>query len=246
MDTSTLARQFAPRGTLRVGVNFGNPMVAQKDPAGGAPRGVGPELARELARRLGLPLEYIGYDGAGPMADAVKAGAWDLAFLAADPARASEIAFTEPYMLIEGTYLVRVDSPLGAVADVDREGIRVAVGDKTAYELYLSRTIRHATLVKSPTSREAIARFLDEKLEAAAGVRQPLVAAAGAHPGLRVMPDSFMAIRQAAGVPRGRDAAAAYLHDFIEEAKASGFVQRALAASGAGDATVAPAAGSRR
>jgi polar amino acid transport system substrate-binding protein len=234
--------QFAPGGTLRIGVNLGNPVVAQKDPAGGAPRGVGPALGRELAHRLGVPVAYVTYDNAGKMADAVKAGAWDVAFLAVDPARAADIDFTAPYVQIEGTYLVRRDSPLRDAAEVDRPGIRVAVGDKTAYDLFLTRTLRHATLVKAPTSLAAVERFRAEGLDAAAGVKNPLAAEAARDPSLRLVDGAFMVIGQAAGVPRGRPLAAASLREFIEEMKASGFVARALRESGVDDATVAPAA----
>ncbi|HSN21994.1 MAG TPA: ABC transporter substrate-binding protein [Usitatibacter sp.] len=239
-SSPSVAHEFAPSGTLRIGVNYGNPVIAQKDPSGGDPRGVGPELGRELGRRLGVPVAYVTYDTAGTMADAAKAGAWDVAFLANDPARASEIAFSAPYVQIEGTYMVRRDSPLRSIADVDREGIRVAVGDKTAYDLFLSRHLEHAKLVKAPTSKAAIALFLSGNLDAVAGVKNPLVAAAQRDPGLRVIEGNFMVIGQAAGVPRPRENAARYLSAFIEEAKKSGFVARALAASGVGDATVAP------
>ncbi|HXZ47904.1 MAG TPA: ABC transporter substrate-binding protein [Usitatibacter sp.] len=237
---TSLAREFAPGGVLRIGVNFGNPVIAQKDPAGGEPRGVGPELGRELARRIGLPVAYVTFDTAGKMADAAREGAWDVAFLASDPARAAEIAFSAPYVLIEGTYMVRRDSPLRTVADVDREGVRVAVSDKSAYDLFLTRSLKHAKLVKAPTPNASIALFLSENLEAAAGVKNPLVAIAARDPQLRVMEGNFMVIGQAAGVPRAREAAARYVGEFIEEAKRSGFVARALSASGVTDATVAP------
>lgn len=238
--TSSLAREFAPSGVLRIGVNYGNPVIAQKDPADGPPRGVGPELGRELGRRLGVPVSYVTYDTAGKMADAVRGPAWDVAFLANDPARASEIAFSKPYVQIEGTYMVRADSPLRTIADVDRDGVRVAVGDKTAYDLYLTRTLKHAKLVKAPTSKAAIALFLSEKLDAVGGVKNPLVAVAARDPGLRVIDGNFMVIGQAAGVPKARASAARYLHEYIEEQKRSGFVAKALAASGVTDATVAP------
>ena len=238
--SSPLVHEFAPSGTLRIGVNYGNPVIAQKDAAGGAPHGVGPELGRELARRLGVPVAYVTYDTAGKMADGVKSDAWDVAFLANDPARASEIAFSKPYVQIEGTYMVRRDSPLAAIADLDREGVRIAVGDKTAYDLFLSRNLHHAKLVKAPTSKAAIALFLSENLDAVAGVKNPLVAAAERDPGLRVIEGNFMVIGQAAGVPRARENAARYLAHFIEEAKKSGFVAAKLRESGVTDATVAP------
>jgi polar amino acid transport system substrate-binding protein len=231
---------MAPKGLLRAGVNFGNPVIAQKDPAGGAPRGVGPDLARELARRLGVGIEYVTYDTAGKMADAVKQGAWDVAFLAGDPERAGEIAFSAPYVQIEGTYMVRKDSPLKRIEDFDRDGLRIAVGNKTAYDLYLTRTIKKAELVRSASSLAAIDEFLAKKLDAVAGVKNPLVAVAARDPSLRVIEGNFMVIGQASGVPKGRDAAARYLREFIEDAKASGFVASALKASGVTDAAVAP------
>jgi polar amino acid transport system substrate-binding protein len=239
---ASLRSEMAPTGVLRAGVNFGNPVIAQKDPAGGAPRGVGPELARELARRLGVAIEYVTYDTAGKMADAVKQGAWDVAFLAGDPERASEIAFSAPYVQIEGTYMVRKDSALKRIDDFDRKGLRIAVGNKTAYDLYLTRTIKNAELVRSASSLAAIGEFLTNNLDAVAGVKNPLVAVAGKDASLRVIEGNFMVIGQASGVPKGRDAAARYLRDFIEDAKASGFVANALEASGVTDAMVAPPA----
>lgn len=230
---ASLVREFAPTGTLRAGINYGNPVIVQTDPAGGAPRGVGPDLARELAKRLGVGITYVTYDSAGKLADGVRGDVWDVAFLAGEPERAQEIAFSPPYVQIEGTYMVRADSPLESVDDVDRAGLRVAVGNRTAYDLFLARNLEQAELVRSPTSLDAIAAFLaDPKLDAVAGVRQTLVMAARKDAGLRVMDDSFQVIRQASGVPRGRDAAARYLCAFIAEMKASGFVRRALDASG--------------
>jgi polar amino acid transport system substrate-binding protein len=239
--TSQLRSEMAPKGVLRAGVNFGNPVIAQKDPAGGEPRGVGPELARELARRLGVGIEYVTFDTAGKMADAVKQGAWDVAFLAGDPERANEIAFSAAYVQIEGTYMVRKDSPLKRIEDFDRKGVRIAVGNKTAYDLYLTRALKNAELVRAATSLAAIDEFQAKSLDAVAGVKNPLMAVAAKDPGLRVIEGNFMVIGQASGVPRGRDAAARYLSDFIEEAKASGFVANALKNSGVTDATVAPA-----
>ena len=240
--SASLRAEFAPSGTLVAGVNLGNPVIAQKDPAGGAPRGVGPELARELARRLGVPIRYVTYETAGKMADGVKNGEWDVAMLAVDPARAEDIAFSAPYVQIEGTYLVRNDSPLKRIDEFDRAGTRIAVGLKTAYDLYLTRELKQATLVRSGSSIAAVEQFQAEKLDAAAGVRQPLMAVAARQPGYRVIEGSFMTIGQASGVPRARANAAEYLREFIEEAKASGFVARKLEESGVADATVAPPA----
>jgi polar amino acid transport system substrate-binding protein len=234
--------ELAPTGKLRAAINFGNPVLAQKDQASGEPRGVSVDLARELGRRLGVPVELVTYDAAGMVFDALKTGAWDIAFLAIDPARATEIAFTAPYVVIEGTYLVRADSPLRTIQDVDRDGVRVAVGNKSAYDLYLTRRLKHAQLVRVPTSPEAIDVFLKDKLEAAAGVKQPLLQFAKTQPNMRVMDGRFMAIEQAMGTPKGREAGALYLREFVEEMKASGFVARGLEQSGQGDATVAPKA----
>jgi polar amino acid transport system substrate-binding protein len=234
---------LAPTGTLRAGINYGNQILAQKDPATGELRGVTVDLTRELGRRLGVPVELVAYDAAGKMTDALKTGAWDVAFLAVDPQRAAEISFTAPYLEIEGTYLVPADSPIRAAADADREGVRIAAGAKSAYDLFLSRSLTRAQIVRAPTALEAVDIFVSEKLEAVAGVRSALVAASAQIPGSRVLDDRFMVIAQAAGVPKGRDAGARYLREFIEDAKASGLVAKALEASGVADsAAVAPPA----
>ena len=240
MENTNIPAELAPSGTLRVGINLGNPVIAQRDPAGGDPRGVGAALGRELARRAGVPVRFVTYETAGQMADAVRKDEWDVAFLAIDPARATDIGFSEAYVLIEGAYMVPEGSPLRTNADVDREGIRIAVGLKTAYDLFLTREIKRAQLVRSESSKAAIAQFLAEKLDVVAGVRQPLAAAANANPGHRLLPESFMVIRQASGVPRSRPRALEYLAGFIEEAKRSGMVERELRNSGITDVSVAP------
>jgi len=239
-DIRGLAAELAPGGRLRAAINFGNSVLAQRDPAGGVPRGVSAELARELARRLDVPIDYVTYDAAGKVFEAVKAGAWDICFLARDPVRAEGIDFTAPYVVIEGVYVVPVDSPLRSVADVDRPGVRIAVAQGSAYDLHLTRAIKHATLVREPSGPESLDRFVKDKLEAAAGVRQPIAAFEQTRSDMRLIPGRFMAIEQAMGAPRGRDAGVRYLRKFIEEMKASGFVARALAASGQADASVAP------
>jgi polar amino acid transport system substrate-binding protein len=236
-----VAVELAPSGKLRVAINFGNSVLAQRDPAGGAPRGVSAELARELARRLDLAIDYVTFDAAGKVFEAVKTGAWDIAFMAIDPVRSEGIAFTAPYVVIEGIYVVPGNSLLRANEDVDRAGVRVAVARGSAYDLYLTRTLKHAQLIREPSGQEALARFLNDGLEAAAGVKQPMVAFAKEHPELRVVPGRFMAIEQAMGTLRGRELGARYLRKFVEEMKASGFVAEALQRSGQGDATVAPA-----
>jgi polar amino acid transport system substrate-binding protein len=202
--------------------------------------GITPELARELARRLSLPLEFVQFTAAGKVTDALKSGVWDIAFLAIEPARAAEIAFTAPYVLIEGTYMVPQDSALKVIEDVDRAGVRIAVNKGSAYDLYLTRTLKHATLVRHDT--DGIGMFKRDKLEAAGGVRQPLESYAKQDPSVRVMAGRFMAIQQAMGMPKGRGAAPDYLRGFVEEMKASGFVADALKRSNQPDAVVAPRA----
>ena len=236
--------ELAPTGRLRAAINFGNSVLAQEDPAGGPPRGVSAELARELARRLGVGIDYVTFDAAGKVFEALKARLWDVAFLAIDPVRAAGIDFTAPYVVIEGVYLVPKDSGLHTVAEVDDSGVRVAVAQGSAYDLYLTRALKHATLVRQPSGPESLEMFVRDRLEAAAGVRQPIVAFAQDHPDTRVIPGRFMAIEQAMGTVKGREAGVAYLRTFIEEMKACGFVARALAASGQGDASVAPPASS--
>jgi polar amino acid transport system substrate-binding protein len=232
-------KDLAPTGKLRAAINLGNPVLAQGSPE--APRGVTVDLAGELARRLGVPLALVPFSGAVQVFEALKSGSWDVAFLAIEPVRAAEIAFTAPYVLIEGAYMVPKDSPLKSVADVDREGVRIAASRGSAYDLYLSRTLKHAKLLRAE-GPAATDLFLHDKLDALAGVRQPLVAYAKTNPNVRVMEGRFMAIEQAMGTPRGREAGARYLRDFVEEMKASGFVADALKRSNQPDAVVAPSA----
>lgn len=235
-------RELAPNGTMRAGINLGNGVLAQGTPDN--PRGVTVDLSRELARRLGVPLQIVPFEAAGKLFDALADGAWDVAYIANEPVRAAQIEFSAPYVLIEGTYMVMKDSPLKVVEDVDRPGVRIAVGKGSAYDLFLTRTIKHATIVRSSIGGGAamIELFLQDKLECTAGVRQPLVAYAATDPNVRVMDGRFMEILQSVAVPKGRLTAAAYVHKFVEEMKASGFVADALARSGQHDAAVAPPA----
>jgi polar amino acid transport system substrate-binding protein len=239
-----VAKELAPTGQLRVAINLGNSVLAQGTPE--TPRGVTVDLARELARRLAVPLELVAFESAGKVFEALKSGELDLVFIAIEPARAAEVDFTAPYVLIEGTYLVPNNSALKTVADVDRPGVRIAVGKGAAYDLYLTRTLKNATLVRADTGggRAMIDLFLSEKLDGAAGVKQPLVEYAKTDPNVRVMDGRFMVIEQAMGTPKGRPAAVRYLRAFVEEMKSSGFVAGALARSNQPDATVAPPAGS--
>jgi len=239
-----VVKDLAPTGKLRAAINLGNSVLAQKDAASGEPKGVTVDLARELGKRAGVPVELITFEAAGKVFEAIKAGGVDIAFIAIEPVRAAEIEFTAPYVLIEGTYMVPVDSPLKAIADVDRAGVRIAVGLNSAYDLYLTRTIKNATIVRASTGggRAMIDLFLADKLEAAAGVKQPLVAYAKTNPNVRVMDGRFMVIQQAMGVPKGRETAARYVRGFVEDMKASGFVADALKRSNQPDAAVAPPA----
>jgi polar amino acid transport system substrate-binding protein len=230
-------RDLAPTGKLRAAINFGNSVLAQKGPDG-EPRGVSVDLARELARRLGVPVDFVTYEAAGKVFEGAKARVWDVGFIAIEPVRSAEIMFTAPYVIIEGTYMVRADSPLKDIADVDQPGIRMTVGLGSAYDLYLTRTIKNATILRANAGggTAMIQKFLDEKLEVAAGVRQQLDAYAKDHPEMRVMPGHFQEIRQAMAMPRvegePRAAGVAYLAQFVEEMKASGFVAEALKRSG--------------
>jgi polar amino acid transport system substrate-binding protein len=230
-----VVKQLAPSGTLRVGINFGNMVLAQGTVD--APRGITPDLSRELGKRLGVPIEFIAFNAAGKTFEALKAGKLDILFLAIEPVRAAEVEFTAPYVLIEGVYLVPKDSPLATVADVDRDGVRIGVNKDSAYDLFLTRTLKHATLVRA---ENGIDIFVKDKLDAAAGVKQPMVAYAKTNPNVKVMDGRFMEIRQAMGTQKGREAGARYLHAFIEEMKASGFVADALRRSNQPDAAVAP------
>jgi polar amino acid transport system substrate-binding protein len=234
-------QDLTPHGMLRAAINFGNPVLAQKNPASGEPGGVSVDLARELAKQLGVALEFVFFEAAGKVFEAAQSNAWDIAFLALDPVRAADILFTAPYVLIEGTYLVRDASPLHAIDDFDRAGVRITVGKGAAYDLYLTRTLKHAEIVRHETSAGAMGLFLDGGLEAAAGVRQPLVEFARTHAGLRVIDGRFTSIEQAMGTPKGRAAGREVLQSFIEEMKRSGFVASALEKSGQLAASVAPA-----
>jgi polar amino acid transport system substrate-binding protein len=232
--------ELAPGGKMRAAINFGNPSLAARDAATGEPSGVSVDLARELARRLGVEVEFVPYAAAGRVVDAVKTRSWDIAFVAIDPARAVDIAYSPPYVVIEGAYMVRNDSPIRSNAEVDRAGNRVVVGRGSAYDLFLTRALKSATLVRSPTSPAVVDMFMKEKFEVAAGVRQQLELDAKRVPGVRMLEGRFMVINQAMGTPQGRPAGAKYLGEFVEEMKSSGFVARALERHRIEGAAVAP------
>jgi len=231
--------ELAPGGTLRAAINYGNAVLAQRDGAGKL-SGVSVDIAHELGRRLGVPVELVPFEAAGKVSAAASRGAWDVAFLAVDPERAKEISFSNPYVVIEGAYLVRSASPLQTVASVDGEGTRVAVARGSAYDLFLSRALQHASLERATSTPDAADLFLTQHLDVLAGVRQALEQTALANPGLRLIPGRFMEIKQAMGVPAGRNAGASYVAAFVEDIKRSGFAAATLAKKGQTDAAVAP------
>ncbi len=240
MTLSSLQIDLAPTGKLRVGINYGNPVLARKDPNSGQLGGVAIDLARELGRRTDLPVELVGFESAGKMVEGLQATAWDVAFLAVDPGREQEISFTAPYIEIEGTYLVPPGSAIGAIADVDREDNRVGVSSKSAYDLFLTRNLKHAQLVRASSPEAAFELIVAGKVDVLGGVRQHLAANTGKLPGSRVLDGRFMAIQQALGIPKARQAGLSYLREFIEDVKVSGFVARALEKAGVQGVSIAP------
>ena len=241
--TPALVQALAPTGQLRACINLGNPILANRlATAPGGVAGVSVDLAQSLADLLGVPLALDVVESAGQSVARVRAGQDDIGFFAVDPLRGEGIRFTAPYLQIEGAYLVRAASAITANEQVDRAGTRVMVGQASAYDLYLSRALKAATLQRAPTSPRVVDTFLAQGADVAAGVRQQLEADARRLPGLRVLPGRFMVIEQAMGLPAGRgDAAQALLRSFVEQAKASGFVAAALQRHGIAGAMVAPA-----
>ena len=227
--TAALRSEFAPTGTLRVGLNMSNFLLTRTDAATGKPLGVAHDLGQELARRLGLPIQFVPHPTPGALADAANKNIWDVGFLGAEPQRANEIDFTAAYVEIESTYLVPAGSALKHANEVDRKGIRIIVPAKAAYELYLSRTINHAELIKEAGADASFKRFVDEKFDALAGLKPRLISDQAKLPGSVIVEGSFTAVQQAAGVPKGRANAAKYLSTFIEDVKASGLVAKAIA-----------------
>jgi polar amino acid transport system substrate-binding protein len=232
--------QLAPSGRLRAAINFGNPILAVRG-ADGQPAGVSVDLARELGKRLGVPVDLVTFTAAGKVVEAVKEAKVDIAFVAIDPVRGADMLQTPPYVIIEGAYLVKNDSPIRRNEDVDRPGNRIVVGNGSAYDLYLTRELKAARLVKAPTSPLVTDVFLAQGMEVAAGVKQQLQADARRVPGVRLLDGRFMVIQQAMGLPRGRDGVARYVSAFVEEMKASGFVAAALQRHHIEGALVAPA-----
>ena len=215
--------ELTTNGRLRAALNYSNTLLIST--RGTDPTGEAPDLARELARRAGASVEFIGYANAGLAADAAATGAWDVAFIGAEPQRAGEIAFSPAYVEIEASYLVPAGSPLLRIDDVDRDGIHVATAARAAYTLFLQRTLRHAALVEAEGLPGAFARFVEMKLDALAGLKPNLVADAGKLPGARVLEGRFTAVQQSMGVPKHRVAAASYLAGFVAEITTSGLLR---------------------
>ena len=236
--THAIRSEIAPTGKLRVGLNMSNFLLTATDAATGKPKGIAADLGMELGRRLGLPVELVPFPNPGAVADAAKTGVWDVGFIGAEPQRANEIDFTAAYVEIEATYLVPPGSPIKSIADVDRPGTRIAISDRSAYDLYLSRHLKHAELIRA-RGDDVFKRFLSDKLDAMAGLRPGLVKNQEKLPGSRILDGQFTAVQQAAGAPKGRLAGAKYLREFIEDAKASGLVAKLIEKNNVHGLTVA-------
>jgi polar amino acid transport system substrate-binding protein len=213
---------LAPTGVLRASINLGNPVLAHGTPE--APGGITVDIAREIAKRLDVPVEFVCFDAARKSFEAMKSGRADICFLAIEPAREAEVAFTAPYIVIEGVFAVPVDSDIRTVADVDRPGVRVGVKQGSAYDLFLTRTLQHATVVRGTDGADA---FREGNLEVAAGIREPMTEFVERNPDVRLIDERFMQIQQAVGTTKTRrPETVAFLRDLVEELKASGFFAR--------------------
>ena len=237
---SEAVAQLAPTGKLRAVINTGNPVLAKAGPAGGEPGGVSVDLARELAKRLGVPLEMTVVNTAALSVEALKSKRVDVGFIAIDPVRAADMDFTAAYVLIEGAYMVPMNSRIRSNTDVDRRGVRVGVGAGSAYDLYLTRELKQAEIVRASTSQAVADLIATNRIDVMAGVKQQLESDAKRLPGWHMLDGRFMVIEQAMAAPKGRPEGAGYLASFVEEMKSSGFVANALARNGIEGATVAP------
>lgn len=234
--------ELAPGGKLRIGINHSNFLLVNPGSPQGAPRGIAPDLGAELARRLGLPFEYVSFDGAGKLADAVKDAAVDVGFIGNEPQRAEVIAFSPPYLELPVTYLVPAGSSIRSLGDIDREGVRVSVSARSAYDLFLSRHLKRATLIRSEGIPASVKTFVGQKLDALAGLKPGLMEEAKKLPGAHVLEGQVTSVLQSVGVPKKRAAAARLVHDFVEAVKAEGAVARAVEKHGVRGVNVAPAA----
>jgi polar amino acid transport system substrate-binding protein len=234
--------ELTPKGKLRVGINHSNFLLSTRDPVSGAYSGIVIDLATELARRLDVAFEVVGFENPGLMADAAQSDAWDIAFMGSEPARANVIAFSTAYLEIDAGYLVPPGSPIQNINEVDREGVRIALMDKSAYDLYLSRHIKHATLIRTSSIDASFEVFVRDQLEVLAGLKPRLTSDASNHPGARILNGRFTAIQQSIGAPKGRDAGAKFLLAFVEEIKATGMVEALINKHNVRGVSVAPAA----
>jgi polar amino acid transport system substrate-binding protein len=241
MPSQQILSELAPTGTLRAAINMGNSLLVTGRTPSGDPEGVAPDMARELASRLSVPVAYLPYARPGELADAADTGVWDIGLIGAEPRRAEKIAFTPAYVEIEATYLVPPGSPLRSVSEVDRAGVRIAVTARSAYDLWLERNIKQAQLVRAEGGDATFKRFVDEQLETLAGLRPRLLEDAAKLPGSRILDGQFTAVQQAIGTARKNIAGAQFLRDFVEEAKRSGLVARLIERHGVvGRLSVAP------
>ena len=234
--------ELAPGGKLRAGINHSNFLLVNPGSPFGAPKGIAPDLALELGRRAGVPVEFVSFDAAGKLADAVKSAQVDIGFLGNEPQRADVIAFSPAYLELPVTYLVPAGSPIARLEDVDREGVRIAVSARSAYDLFLTRNLRHAQLVRAEGIPASAKRFAAEGLEALAGLKPGLMEEARKLPGSRVLDGQVTAVQQSIGAPKHRQAAAAFLREFIEDVKRSGVVRRLVEKHGVKGIDVAPPA----
>jgi polar amino acid transport system substrate-binding protein len=225
---SQITSELAPTGVLRTGINMSNGLLVTGRSPSGDPEGVAPDMAAEIARRLGVPVAYVKFDRPSTLADAAGTDAWDIGLIGAEPARAEKITFTPAYCEIEATYLVPAGSPFQAVGDVDRAGTRIAVRRGSAYDLWLERNIKHATMVRSDSADGPFNQFVAEKLEALASLKTQLLEDVKKLPGARILPGNFTTVQQAIGTAKSNSAGAAYLRDFVAEAKRSGLVARLI------------------
>ena len=233
-------KELAPSGKLRVGLNYGNFLLVLKDSADGSPNGIAPDLGRELGKRLGVPVEFVKFPEAGQLADGVRDDKCDVGFLGAEPQRANEIAFTKAYLEIPVTFLVPPGSKIRSITDVDQKGVRVAVSDRSAYDLYLSRNLKNATLVRAKGIEGSYQMYLNDKLEVLAGLKPRLVSDAEKVPGSRVLDGQVTGVQQACGTTKKRVAGARYLSEFIEDIKRSGLVAKTIDKHGVRGVSVAP------
>jgi polar amino acid transport system substrate-binding protein len=238
--TQDMAKELAPSGTLRVGLNYGNFLLVLKDSPDGTPNGIAPDLGRELGRRLGVPVEFVKFKQAGQLADGVRDDKCDVGFLGAEPQRANEIAFTKAYLEIPVTFLVPAGSKIRSIAEVDREGVRIAVSARSAYDLYLSRTLKHAKLERVEGIDASYDLFVKNKLDVLGGLKPRLTSDAEKLPGSRVLDGQVTGVQQACGTTKKRVAGARYLGEFIEDIKRSGLVAKTIAKHGVKGVSVAP------